>query len=380
MEFDRFLKEYPESRLSGCLPLKANELDIAYRRFLDEAGNPVAELPEFARREECLRDLYRWMHLTREFDARAVMLQRSGRLGTFPSSLGQEATSVGLAHAMRDEDVLVPSFREQGAQLLRGVSAVELLLYWAGDERGSDYAVPREDFPVSVPVGSHAAHAAGVALALSLRGEDRAVVCVFGDGATSKGDVYEAMNFAGLWGLPLVFVVVNNGWAISTPRAAQTAAQTLAQKSLAAGFGGVQVDGNDVIAVRQVVAEALAGARAGEGPSLVEAVTYRLADHTTADDAGRYRDESEVTEHWKQDPLPRLRNYLVASELWSKRDEQELLDWCRGELDLAVSEFEARPPQPPQEMFAYLFAELPVSLAGQREVLLARLAAESAGD
>ncbi len=197
--------------------------------FLDADGNAAAELPPGAGQADALRALYRAMVLTRTFDAKAIALQRTGRLGTFASSLGQEAVAVGVAAAMRAEDVLLPSFREQGAQLWRGVRPVELLLYWGGDERGSDFRDAREDFPICVPVGTHAPHAAGVALAFRLRGEARVAVCVLGDGATSKGDVYEAMNFAGVESLPVVFVVNNNQWAISVPRARQTAAATLAQ-------------------------------------------------------------------------------------------------------------------------------------------------------
>jgi pyruvate dehydrogenase E1 component alpha subunit len=264
----------------------------------------------------------------------------------------------------------VPAFREQGAQILRGVTLVELLLYWGGDERGSDFAGPRQDFPVCVPVGAHAPHAAGVALALQLRGEARAVVCVFGDGATSKGDVYEAMNFAGLRKLPLVFVIDNNGWAISVPRARQSAAKTLAQKALAAGFDGEQVDGNDVIAVREAVGCALAKARSGNGPSLIEAITYRLSDHTTADDASRYRDDAEVSAHWKEEPVARLRDYLVAAGHWSKDDEEALLGNCAAQVEAAAEQYLATPPLPPSAMFDHLYAELPRALAAQRAAFL----------
>jgi pyruvate dehydrogenase E1 component alpha subunit len=225
----------------------------------------------------------------------AVALQRTGQLGTYASSLGQEAVGVGVADAMQSGDVLLPSFREQAAQLVRGVTPLELLLYWGGDERGSDFAGPRQDFPICITVGGHAPHAAGVAMAFKLSGEPNVAVCVFGDGATSKGDVYEAMNIAGAWNLPVVFVVNNNQWAISLPRGKQTRAETLAQKAIAAGFEGEQVDGNDVIAVREVTARALAGARAGAGPRLIEALTYRLADHTTADVATRDRATEDVS-------------------------------------------------------------------------------------
>lgn len=338
---------------------------------IDAEGRPLGKLPPFAREPAALVALYRAMVLTRTYDAKAVALQRTGRLGTFASSLGQEGAMVGLGAAMRPEDVLLPSFREQGAQLWRGVRMVELLLYWGGDERGSDYAGPREDFPICVPVGTHAPHAAGVALAFQLRRESRVAVCSLGDGATSKGDVYEAMNFAGVRRLPLVFFVNNNQWAISVPRDQQTAAETLAQKAIAAGFPGIQVDGNDVVAVRQAVAEAIETARAGGGPSLVEALTYRLSDHTTADDASRYRDDAEVSAHWKLEPVARLRRYMSEAGLWSKQDEERLIEACAAEVEAAVEAYLALPPLPPTAMFDHLHAELPAAFAEQRAALAA---------
>ena len=344
---------------------------IEYRRFLDPDGQAVQPLPAFAQDPADLIPLYRAMVLTRSFDAKAVALQRTGRLGTFASSLGQEAVMAGTGAAMRPEDVLLPSFREQGAQFLRGAAMTDLLLYWGGDERGSDFAGPREDFPICVPVGTHAAHAAGVALAFQLRGEARAAVCVLGDGATSKGEVYEAMNLAGVWRLPVVFVVNNNQWAISVPRERQTAAQTLAQKAIAAGFGGVQVDGNDVIAVRDAVERALEQARSGGGPTLVEAVTYRLSDHTTVDDASRYRDDAEVSARWKDEPILRLRKHLTAAGAWSKEDEERLIADCGEEVEAAAEAYLATPVQPVESMFDWLYAELPGDLAEQRAGLVA---------
>jgi 2-oxoisovalerate dehydrogenase E1 component alpha subunit len=308
--------------------------------------------------------------LTRSFDARAIALQRTGRLGTYASSLGQEAACVGLADAMAPSDVLLPSFREHGAQLLRGVTIRELFLYWGGDERGSDFAGPREDFPVSIPVGSHATHAAGVALAFKLRGEQRAAVVVLGDGATSKGDVYEAMNVAGAWRLPVVFAVINNQWAISVPRSAQTAAETLAQKAIGTGFEGHQVDGNDIIAVREVMSGMLAKARAGGGPSLIEALTYRLADHTTVDDASRYRNDEEVGRHWREEPISRLRRYLIDAHDWSKAEEESLIESCTTEVEQAAEAYLAIGPQAPTTMFDYVYAAMPATLRQQRLQLL----------
>jgi pyruvate dehydrogenase E1 component alpha subunit len=251
------------------------------------------------------------------------------------------------------------------------VTATELLLFWGGDERGSDFASCREDFPVSIPIASHAPQAAGVAMALQRKGGGRAAVCILGDGASSKGDFYEAMNLAGVWRLPVVFVVVDNGWAISMPRARQTAAATIAQKAWAAGFSGLQVDGNDVIAMRQTTETALHRARAGDGPTLLEAQTYRLADHTTADDASRYRDKSEVEARLAAEPLVRLRRYLTSIGAWSKADETALKNACDSEIDAAVEAYLAIPPQAPETMVDHLFATLPADTAAQRSAIVA---------
>jgi pyruvate dehydrogenase E1 component alpha subunit len=343
---------------------------IAFDRNIGLDGKPLGELPDFAHDRETMVALYRWMVLTRTFDSRAVALQRTGRLGTFASSVGQEAVSVGTTAAMAADDVLLPSFREHGAQLVRGVTIRELFLFWGGDERGSGFAGPHRDFPVCIPVGSHVPHAAGVALAFRLRGEARAAVAIFGDGATSKGDVYEAMNLAGAWELPVVFVVNNNQWAISVPRSAQTAAQTLAQKAIAAGFEGLQVDGNDIVAVRQAADKALQKARGGGGPTLIEALTYRLGDHTTVDDASRYRDDEEVGRHWKEEPIARTRAFLTQSHGWRREDEEALIAACQAEVDAAADEYLATPPEEPGAVFDWLYEELPTAFARQRAEML----------
>jgi pyruvate dehydrogenase E1 component alpha subunit len=217
-----------------------------------------------------------------------------------------------------------------------------------------------------VPVGSQAPHAAGVAYALKLRKEPRVAVCMVGDGATSKGDVYEAMNFAGVHKLPLVFVINNNQWAISVPLKLQTACSTLAQKAIAAGFDGEQVDGNDVLAVRAAAEEAIAAARAGRGPRLIEALTYRLGDHTTADDATRYRSPEEVQAHWREEPVARLRAWLVSQRAWTKEKEEQLASECQQAVEAAVERYLATPPRAPATMFDHLYARLPEALAAQR--------------
>lgn len=343
---------------------------VNHTRYIDARGDAIGALPDDLRDPETLKALYRGLVRTRSFDAKAVALQRTGRLGTYASSLGQEAVSVGTASAMRDTDVLVPSFREHGAQLWRGTTPLELFLYWGGDERGSDFLKSRQDFPICVPVGTHAPHAAGAALAFKLRREPRVAVCIFGDGATSKGDVAEAINMAGVWRLPVVFVISNNQWAISVPRERQSAAETLAQKSIAAGFTGTQVDGNDVVAVRALASAGIERARNGGGPALIEAVTYRLGDHTTADDASRYRDDKEPTHHWPEEPLVRLRRYLAAAGSWTKSDEEHLLQATAAEIDAAAAAYLATPPQDPTTIFDYTFARLPADLASQRAAFL----------
>ena len=344
--------------------------EVHHTRFIDRDGHPTQALPAFAEDRDSMTAVYRSMVLTRTFDAKAVALQRTGRLGTYASELGQEAIAVGVGVAMRPEDVLLPYAREQGTQLLRGVTMTELFLFWGGDERGNDFATPREDFPVAVPVATHVPHATGVAMAFKLRGEPRAAVCMFGDGATSKGDFYEGVNLAGVWGVPAVFVVSNNGWAISVPRAAQTAAETLAQKAIAAGVPCEQVDGNDVVAVRVAVERALARARAGEGPHLIEAITYRLGDHTTADDASRYRDDEAVGIHWRDDPIKRVKALLVDRLGWSKAEEEALIASCSAEVEAAAAQYLATPPQPVEAIVDFIYAELPADLAGQRAALL----------
>lgn len=328
-------------------------------------------LPQFARHPQDLIPLYRWMMLTRAYDAKAIALQRTGQIGTFASMLGKEAVEAGVGSAMARHDVFLMTYRENGVQLMRGVTLEEFFLYWGGDERGSDFAAPRRDFPICITIAAHVTHAVGVAYAMKLRREPRVAVAMCGDGATSKGDFYEGINAAGVWKLPAVFVVANNQWAISVPRATQSAAQTLAQKAIAAGIAGVQVDGNDVIAVRHAMDQALAKARSGGGPTLIEAVTYRLSDHTTADDATRYRSADEVAEAWKREPIARLRSYLINCGAWDKAREETLLKDCNEQVQAAVQAYLDTPPPTAEQMFDHLYATLPAALEKQRAAALA---------
>jgi 2-oxoisovalerate dehydrogenase E1 component alpha subunit len=342
------------------------EFNIDYRQILDPQGLIVAPLPPFAQDLDEVVKMYEAMTRVRVFDTKAVNLQRTGQLGTYPSSLGHEATHVGIGAAMRPEDVLAPVYREYGTQLWRGVTMTEILLYWGGDERGNDFAGPRHDFAWCVPIATQTLHAAGAAMAFKVRREPRCALAYIGDGGTSEGAFYEALNLAGARALPVVFVIVNNGWAISVPVASQTASKTLAQKAVAAGIPGVQVDGNDVIAVREVVSEALETARRGGGPCLIEALTYRLSDHTTADDASRYRSEAEVKDAWTREPMVRLREFLVRAGAWNDAKEETLLQQCARQVDTAVSEYLQSSKPPTDVMFDYLFAELPLHLHEQR--------------
>ena len=315
-----------------------------------------------------LIESYEAMVTIRQFDQKAVALQRTGQLGTYPSCLGQEAFSVGISKAMQDNDVLVPYYRDQAAQYLRGVPLKQLLSLWGGDERGNVFhGVAVQDLPVCVPIATQITHAAGVATAIKARSEHRAVVTTCGDGATSRGDFYESLNLAGVWQLPMVVVVNNNQWAISVPRHLQTATESIAQKAVAAGIEGMVVDGNDVCAVYQACSKALTKARAGKGATLIEAISYRLSDHTTADDATRYRGHSEVKAAWEREPIKRLQSYLHEHKLWSPEQEQALLERVNSEIEQAVEDYLNQPPQQPEDLIDYLFEEVPNALLSQRE-------------
>ena len=341
--------------------------EIPYRGCLASDGTLCGTLPEFAGDTALLQRLYSVMVRARVFDAKAVNLQRTGKLGTYPSCLGHEATHVGVGAAMRAEDVLFTVYREVGTKFWRGVDMLDILLYWGGDERGTVYLRTPEDFPFCVPIGSQMPHAAGAALAFQIRGQARCAVAFVGDGGTSQGAFYEALNLAGAKKLPMVCVIVNNGWAISMPVSAQTAARTLAQKAIAAGIPAVQIDGNDVLIVRETVAEAIESARGGGGPTVIEAMTYRLSDHTTSDDATRYRDAGEVEAARRLEPLARMRAFLEARGLWNEQAEQSLRRECAEAVDTAVKQYLATPKQSSDSMFDYLYAQLPPGLRAQRE-------------
>lgn len=341
--------------------------DIHHSQVLNADGELQAPLPYFTHEAGALLDLYKWMVRTRVFDTKAVALQRTGKMGTYSPCLGQEAIGVAIGHAMKREDVLLPTYREQGAQLMRSVAMHEIFLYWGGDERGMSYQDQSDDFPIAVPIASQVPHACGVAYAMKLRKEPRVAVVTLGDGATSKGEFYEGLNMAGIWNLPVVFIATNNHWAISLGRDQQTAAQTLAQKGIAAGVPGEQVDGNDVIACRARIGKAIEKARSGGGPTLIEPLTYRMSDHTTADDATRYRSAEEVEKYKALDPILRLRRYLDANNMWTEADEAQLKADASAEVEAAVEIYLSTERQAPESMFDYLYETLPRAYHWQRE-------------
>ncbi len=352
------------------MPRKTIEsFSVDWLQILDEQGNCDEQLrPHLSEKE--IKNFYQSMVLSRTLDEKAFKLQREGRLGTYASILGQEAAQVGSAFALQTSDWVIPSFREPGVSIVRGLPMRMIFQYWSGDERGSLIPERQNDFPITIPVGTHIPIATGIAWGAKAKGDPIAVLCYFGDGATSKGDFHEGFNFAGVFSLPVVFVCQNNQWAISVPLRRQTASRTLAQKAFAYGFEGLQVDGNDVFAVYSATAEALRKARAGKGPSFIECFTYRLGDHTTADDATRYRSSEEVEAWKKKDPIERLRRYMEKTGLWSDSYGQKVLAEARDQVEASVKEFEAVPPPDPRDIFRYTFQELTQELKDEMEHFL----------
>jgi pyruvate dehydrogenase E1 component alpha subunit len=340
---------------------------VAYLSVLDEAGRLDEKLkPDVS--PDRLVAMYRTMVLSRRLEESMLRRQRQGQMGTFAPAIGQEASQVGAMAALTDRDWLVPSFRELPAALWRGATPRSAFLYGMGFEEGSEVPKDARVLPVSIPVGSQACHAVGLAWASKAKGEDSVAIVFVGDGATSEGAVHESMNFAGVLKLPVVFLCQNNQWAISTPRRQQTASETVAQKAVAYGIAGVQVDGNDALAVYKAVSEAAARGRAGEGATLIEAVTWRRSVHTTADDPRVYRTEADERTWEARDPIPRLRGHLEASGLWDVSKEDALL----AEVDREIaSGFEAAVAYrdgdvDPLEMFDHVFGRMPPMLSKQR--------------
>lgn len=302
-------------------PLKGKFLQI-----LDKDGKVVNKELEPNLSNKQLLDIYRLMVLGRTADIKAVQFQRQGRMLTFAPNRGQEATQIGAMMAVKKTDWLVPSFREFNAMLTHGVTLEQAFLYWYGNERGSRFNDDVNVLPVNVTIGAQINHAAGVAYATKLQKKKDVVVTFIGDGGTSHGEFHEGINFAGVFDLPVIIIIQNNQWAISTPRAKATKSKTLAQKAIAYGIPGIQVDGNDPLAMYVAVTEASNRARKGEGPTLIEAITYRLGSHTTSDDPTIYRKDEEVAEWEAKDPIIRFKQYLISKNIWTEAKDKKLLE------------------------------------------------------
>ena len=346
--------------------------DVPFIQYLNcegELSTQANSIP-LATDSKALIMLYQQMLRTRLFDQKAIKLQRTGLLGTYPSTYGQEAIAVAMGTAMQAEDIFAPYYREHGTLLMRGVSMTAIYQYWGGDERGSLYPNNSHDFPTCIPIASQCLHGAGAAFAIKHHQQQRAVVTTLGDGATSKGDFYEAMNVAGCWQLPLVFVINNNQWAISVPRERQTATPTLAQKAMAAAVDCVQVDGNDIIAMTAVLEQVLTQARNQHKPFVIEALTYRLGDHTTADDASRYCDAKALATALTEEPLIRLKNYLQTLNAWNESQDQALQIELQQEVETAVEAYLKIPPPENTAMFDFMYETTPAHLILQRQSLI----------
>jgi len=320
-----------------------------------------------------LKGFYCDMVLTRIYDNKAIALQRTGKLGTYPSHLGAEAIGIAIGRALKTDDVFIPYYRDMPAMWARGIAMEKNLQYWGGDERGSDFSADDKhcnDLPFCVPIATQCTHAVGVAAALKIHGNHQAALVTCGDGATSKGDFLESLNCAGAWNIPLVFVINNNQWAISVPRSIQCGAEFLSDKAKGAGIQGLTVDGNDVVAMYDAIVTSLDKARKGKGTTLIEAISYRLSDHTTADDASRYRSEDELQQAWEFEPIARLRTFLVSQQWWSEVDEKQWLEHCREVVEKAVDKYKSLPPQPPESAFDFLYESLDSDLHKQRDLII----------
>lgn len=351
------------------------KFSVDYLQIMDETGEADAKLMPKLSKENML-SMYEQMLLARKFDEKALNLQRQGRIGTYASVKGQEACQIGVVSALSDNDWVVPAFREVAAWVARGVPLEKILQYWGGDERGSQ--IDGKNIPVAIPVGTHLPYAMGLAWGEKLKKSGAISVVFFGDGATSKGDFHEALNFAGVLKLPVVFVCQNNQFAISVPRSKQTAAETIAQKAIAYGIHGIQVDGNDVFAVHAVMEEAAENAKKGTS-TLIECFTYRLGDHTTSDDASRYRTKEEVDAWAKKDPIERLKKYLQSKKILTDKIESAMNDKIASAVEAAVQKYENTPPASPSDMFDFVFEKLTPELERQKNDYLDFLQKNSKG-
>lgn len=334
------------------------ELFRAATYFLgDGAERDDRELPP-GLTEADLEELLRWMVILRTFDERAVALQRQGRLGNYPSCWGEEATQAGALFACDERDWVFPSYRQQGMPILRGVPPATILKYRAGYGGKVGFWSPRAHrvAPIAISIATHLPHAVGFAVAARIKNDPIATLVWFGDGATSEGDFHEALNFGAVMRAPTVFFCTNNQWAISTPVARQTSTATIAEKAEAYGIGGVRIDGFDVVACWSAVHDALARARSGEGPTLIEAVTYRIGPHATADDPGRYREAADAEYFRRFEPIERLASYLRRRGILDDSIESELHIAAQALVADAVAELKESSPPGPEVLFETVYA------------------------
>jgi pyruvate dehydrogenase E1 component alpha subunit len=328
---------------------------VDYLQILDEKGN-IDKTQDPKLKTDMLKSMFEWMLYTRAYDIKAVNLQRQGRMGTYGPVLGQEELGVGAALALKKQDWACPTYREGQVLLIQGVPLENIYLIWKGNEIGMKAFKENNCYPFAVPIASHLPQTVGIAYALKQKKKNAVMLSFVGDGGTSEGDFHEALTFAGVWKLPIVFLISNNGWAISYPRKKQTASATLAQKGLAYGLDCIQVDGNDVLAVHKAVKEAVEKARKENIPQVIEAVTYRMSMHTTADDPTKYRTEKELNEWKKKDPIDRFRIYLKKKKIWTKSFEEKINKQINKKIEDAVKKMESFKPDP-RNMFRYVWEQ-----------------------
>jgi len=352
------------------MPIKTVlETKIKHVSILNEHGEFDEKLGKGLIADDDDVKLYEHMIVCRHYDEIAFMLQRSGRMGTYPQNMGQEATSLGAAYALEKTDWLVTCYRENTGLFWHGLPMEHVLLHWMGDERGNQIPEGIACTPLAIPIGTQMLHAAGLAWAAKYKGEKRIACTFFGDGASSEGDFHEAANFAANLDLPVVFVCQNNCWAISSPTKLQCSAPTVAQRGLAYGMDCIQCDGNDIFAMVKVIGDAAKVAREKNRPTFIEAVTYRLGDHTTADDARRYRDADEV-EMWKgRDPLIRFRQYLQDRKLWNQKKQDAIEEHAKEHVAEVVKRAEEILPQETTSMFDAVYADTPEWIGVQRDTM-----------
>ncbi|MDD4150277.1 MAG: pyruvate dehydrogenase (acetyl-transferring) E1 component subunit alpha [Bacteroidales bacterium] len=341
-------------------PIKKNMFQV-----MDNDGKIINKkfMPDIDNAE--ILESYKNMLFARTADNMTVSYQRQGRIFTYPPNYGQEAISGAVARIMRDEDWLVPAFRELGAYLAKGATLKEIFLYFMGYEEGVNFKNAKNFVPYAVPIASQLLHAVGIGYEIKYNKKDQVVYTFVGDGGTSEGDFHEALNFAGVWKAPVVFIVQNNQYGISTPFRMQTASDGVAIKSYAYGIKGIQVDGNDFFAMYKAVKESAEYAKAGNGPVLIEAVTYRKGAHTTSDDPSKYRTKEEEDEWDVKDPLKRLKSYLKSQKLFTDKDEETLIEDYKKEIDRQFIEAENFGAYPLEDIFKYTYGDMPDDLKQQ---------------